>query len=211
VPPPSTLGLFTVAALALLVTPGPSVLYIVTRSMDQGRRAGLASVLGIHTGSIVHVAAAALGLSALLVTSAATFTVVKLGGAAYLIAIGLRRLFGAVDEDAGRPAPSSLRKIYGQGVIVNVLNPKTAIFFFAFLPQFIDPDRGPIALQTALLGVVFIAIGMLSDTTYAVAAGALGARLRDHPRFARRRQRLSGGIYVGLGLSAALVGTPRRS
>ena len=209
-PTPSTLGLFSVAALALLVTPGPSVLYIVTRSIDQGRRAGLASVLGIHTGSIVHVAAATLGLSALLMTSTAAFTVVKLAGAAYLIAIGLRRLFGKVDSSDDRRAPASMRKIYGQGVVVNVLNPKTALFFFAFLPQFIDPDRGPIALQTALLSVLFIAIGMLSDSTYAFAAGTLGARLRGDPRFARRRQRVSGGIYVGLGLTAALAGTPRR-
>ena len=209
-PAPSTLGLFTVAALVLLITPGPSVLYIVTRSMDQGRRAGLASVLGIHTGSIVHVAAATLGLSALLVTSAGAFTAVKLAGAAYLIAIGLRRLFGKVDEEVGRLAPVSLRKIYGQGVVVNVLNPKTAIFFFAFLPQFIDPDRGPVALQTALLGLLFIAVGMVSDATYALAAGTLGARLRAHPRFAHRRQRLSGGIYVGLGVTAAFAGAPRR-
>jgi threonine/homoserine/homoserine lactone efflux protein len=201
--------LFSVSALALLVTPGPSVLYIVTRSIDQGRRAGLASVLGIHTGSIVHVAAATLGLSAMLVTSAAAFTAVKLAGAAYLIAIGLRRLFGTVDEQAGSLVPASLRRVYGQGVVVNVLNPKTALFFLAFLPQFIDPDRGPVALQTALLGVLFIAIGMVSDTAYACAAGTFGARLRDHPHFARRRQRLSGGIYVGLGLTAAVAGGRR--
>jgi len=209
-PTTSTLGLFAVTALALLVVPGPAVLYIVTRSIDQGRRAGLASVLGIHTGSIVHVAAATAGLSAVLVTSASAFTAVKLIGAAYLVVIGLRRLFGRADDEDRKPTRASLRRIYGEGVIVNVLNPKTALFFFAFLPQFVDPNRGSVAGQTALLGVCFIALGMVSDSTYALAAGTLGATLRDRPAFARRRQRWSGGIYVGLGLTAAVATGPHQ-
>jgi threonine/homoserine/homoserine lactone efflux protein len=205
-----TVGLFSAAALALLIVPGPSVLYIVTRTIDQGRRAGFASVLGIHTGSIVHVAAATAGLSAVLVTSAAAFTVLKLVGAAYLITIGLRRLLGPVEDDRAVIAPASLRRVYGQGVVVNVLNPKTALFFFAFLPQFVDPDRGSVALQTALLGVWFIALGMLSDSAYSLVAGTLSTTLRSRPGFARRRQRVSGGIYVGLGLTAAVATAPTR-
>ena len=206
----STVLLFATAAVALLLVPGPAVLYIVTRSIDQGRRAGLVSVLGIHVGSMVHVAAATLGISAVLVTSATAFTAVKLAGAAYLIGIGLRRLFGPIEDDDPELVPSSLRRTFAQGVVVNVLNPKTALFFFAFLPQFIDPSRGSAAGQTALLGVCFIAIGSVTDSCYALLAGALGGRLRANPTFVRRRQRISGGIYVGLGLTAALATGPRR-
>jgi threonine/homoserine/homoserine lactone efflux protein len=205
-PAPSTLALFAAAALALLVVPGPAVLYIVTRSIDQGRRAGMASVAGIHTGSVVHVAAAAVGLSAVLAASATAFTVVKLSGAAYLIAIGVRKLLTKPDgAEAHALAPRivGLRRAYAQGVVVNVLNPKTALFFLAFLPQFVDPDRGSVTAQTVVLGLTFIALGILSDGTYALVAGSLGQRLRRSARFARLRDRTSGVVYIGLGLAAA--------
>ncbi|HZQ26888.1 MAG TPA: LysE family translocator [Acidimicrobiales bacterium] len=214
----SSFALFALAALALLAVPGPSVLYIITRSIEQGRRAGLVSVLGIHTGSLVHVAAAAVGVSTVLAASAAAFTTVKLLGAGYLVFIGVRKLLAASRADgahegvADDPEPPrvGLRRVYGQGVVVNVLNPKTALFFLAFLPQFTDPGRGPVAAQVVVLGLCFIALGMCSDGTYALVAGALGNRLRNNQRFARRRDQVSGVVYVGLGLTAALAGHPAR-
>ena len=194
-PPVSTLLVFATAALALLVVPGPSVLYIVTRSIDQGRRAGVASVLGIHTGSLVHIAAAAAGVSAVLAASATAFTTVKLAGAVYLVFIGVRRLIRREHGGDGNGGPrprDDLRRVYAQGVVVNVLNPKTALFFLAFLPQFVDPNRGPVAVQIAILGVLFIALGFCSDGTYAMVAGTLGRRLRESRRLTAFRDRWSG-------------------
>jgi threonine/homoserine/homoserine lactone efflux protein len=212
-PAPSALALFAVASLALLVVPGPAVFYIVTRSITQGRSAGLLSVLGVHTGSVVHVAAATVGLSAILASSAMAFTVVKFLGAGYLIWIGAQKLLRRHDdeEEVATAPPASGARLFGQGVVVNVLNPKTAIFFLAFLPQFIDPHRGPVAAQTAVLGCCFILLGMLSDGTYAVLGGALGGRLR-HSRVARRRlDRASGVAYIGLGVTAAFATNSRPS
>jgi threonine/homoserine/homoserine lactone efflux protein len=202
--------LFAPVALGLLVIPGPAVLYIVTRSVDQGRAAGIASVLGIHTGSLVHVAAAAAGLSALVVSSAVGFAVVKYAGAAYLIVLGIRKLVTPeeAEEIAGtdRP-PRSLRRIYAQGVVVNVLNPKTALFFLALLPQFVDVDRGAVWSQMLVLGFTFMALGMLSDGTYALAASKAGSLLRSSARFRAARRYVSGAIYLGLGAVAALSGS----
>jgi len=153
-PESTDLLLFAGAAVALLIIPGPAVLYIVTRSVAQGRVAGLTSVVGVHAGSLVHVAAAAFGLSALLASSATAFSVVKYLGAAYLVWLGIRQFRRRVDRDAAgvEPPPGySPARIFGEGVLVNVLNPKTAIFFLAFLPQFVDPGRGPVAVQMVLL------------------------------------------------------------
>src|SRR5438034_5264533 len=181
-PSGSTLAPFCAAALALIVVPGPAVIYVVTQSIDKGRRAGLVSTLGIGCGGLVHVAAATAGLSALIASSASAFTVVKLAGAAYLIAIGLWRLAGRGEDEAAEREPVAARRLFWQGAVVNVLNPKTALFFLAFLPQFVDPDRGAVALQAAVLGVVFVALAVLSDSTYAVVTPALAARLRDSRR-----------------------------
>jgi threonine/homoserine/homoserine lactone efflux protein len=208
-PEPHTLLVFSAAALALLVVPGPAVLYIVTRSVDQGRTAGLVSVLGIHLGSVAHVAAAAAGLSALLLSSAVAFSVVKYAGAAYLVFLGIRTLVRreeALDPDADPPR-ASLRRIFWQGTVVNVLNPKTALFFLAFLPQFVDVDRGPVWIQMVALGVTFILLGMVSDATYALVAARAGRWLRTSPRFRRTQRYVSGGIYVSLGAAAALSGS----
>lgn len=207
-PEPNVLGLFCLAALALLVVPGPSVLYIVTRSMDQGRMAGLTSVLGIHTGTLVHIAAAAAGISALLISSAVAFNVVRFAGAAYLIYIGLKRLFGR-EEPIGveQGSPRKLSRIYYQGVVVNVLNPKTALFFFAFLPQFVDPSKGAAWLQIVFLGLVFIAVGIVSDGTYALAASTLAGKLRTSRHFHRFQRYFAGGTLVALGVTAALSGS----
>jgi threonine/homoserine/homoserine lactone efflux protein len=208
-----TLLVFAPVALALLVVPGPAVLYIVTRSIDQGRTAGFVSVAGIHVGSLVHVVAAALGLSAVLASSALAFSVVKLAGAAYLIALGLRKILAKDEgeEVRGEPQERSLRRIFGQGVVVNVLNPKTALFFLAFLPQFVDTDRGVVGLQMVALGLTFIALGICSDGTYALVAARAGGWLRSSERFRRGQRYVSGGIYLSLGAVAALSGSRTES
>ncbi|HZT17029.1 MAG TPA: LysE family translocator [Gaiellaceae bacterium] len=201
-PTVSTIALFALASLALAVVPGPAVTYIVTQSVDKGRRAGLASAAGVASGGLVHVAAATAGLSALIASSAAAFTVVKLAGAAYLIAVGIRRVL-THDETVTEPQPAPLQRVWAQGVVVNVLNPKTALFFLAFLPQFVDPHRGAVWTQVAFLGCLFAGIAFSSDVTYAVLADALAGRLRRGRRAAALRRYLSGGIFVALGVTAA--------
>src|SRR6476619_6049703 len=150
-PTPSTIALFSLAAIALAVVPGPAVTYIVTQSVDKGRRAGLVSALGVASGGLVHVTAAIVGLSALIASSATAFTAIKLVGAAYLIVVGIRRIFGKDEDEAAEAAPAERRRLYRQCAVVNVLNPKTALFFLAFLRQFGDPDRGSVTLQIAVL------------------------------------------------------------
>ncbi len=208
-PSTTTLLLFLSASLALLVIPGPSVTFIVTRSVQQGRAAGLVSVLGVHAGSVVHVLAAALGLSAVLASSALAFTVVKYVGAAYLLYLGIRQLWRSkAAADTPDPEPDSRWRLFRQGAIVNILNPKTAIFFLAFLPQFVAPARGPVWFQVIVLGLVFMALGMLSDGAYALAAGAIGDRLRGSATVGRWLDRVSGGIHIALGTFAALAKNP---
>jgi threonine/homoserine/homoserine lactone efflux protein len=203
-PTGSTIAVFLLAAIALAVVPGPAVAYIVTQSIDQGRRAGVFSALGVATGGLVHVTAATVGLSALIASSATAFTVVKLVGALYLIVVGIRRILSG---DAADVEPRALRaplvRIYRQGVIVNVLNPKTALFFLAFLPQFVDPDRGAVWPQVALLGVVFVSVAVLSDLTYALVSDAIAGRIRRTGTGARVRRWLTGGVFVALGITAA--------
>ncbi len=210
---PSRFAVFAVAALALLVVPGPAVIYIVAQSLDQGRRAGVVSVFGIHTGSLVHVLAATVGLSQLLVSSATAYTVVKYAGAAYLIGLGVRRILTrdrVADDDA--PAvvvdPRSNRQLFRQGVVVNVLNPKTALFFLAFLPQFVDVDAGRVPLQIAVLGVTFVLLGLVTDTVWALAAGTLGSTLRRSARVLRVERLVSGSVFIALGALTAASGRP---
>jgi threonine/homoserine/homoserine lactone efflux protein len=204
-PDPSRLALFVGAALLLLVVPGPSVLYIVTQSVSHGRRAGIASVAGITTGTLVHIAAATVGLSALLASSAVAFDVAKYLGAAYLIVIGVRRLAGLerAQEERAR-GTRDLGRLYRQGIVVNTLNPKTALFFLAFLPQFVDPSRGVAWVQVLLLGLLFATLGFMSDGIWALVAGALGDRLRRSRRFPAVQRYVSGSVFVGLGAVAAL-------
>jgi threonine/homoserine/homoserine lactone efflux protein len=199
---PSTLALFMLASLALAVVPGPAVLYIVAQSIDQGRFAGLVSALGIGTGGLVHVVAATIGLSSLLASSATAFTIVKYAGAAYLIVLGVRRLLTReqVDDESARP-PRARRQIYRDGVIVNVLNPKTALFFLAFLPQFVDPDAGAAPLQILGLGLLFVAIAFCSDSVWALAAGTLGSWLKRSRWYLGVKRWVTGTVFVGLGLS----------
>jgi len=210
-PDASSFALFLAAAIALLVVPGPAVFYIVAQSIDQGRVAGLVSTLGIGAGSLVHVAAAAIGLSSLLVSSAEGFTAVKYAGAAYLVFLGVRRLLGRDEPaDAAVRERKPLGRLFKQGVVVNVLNPKTALFFFAFLPQFVDTDAGMVAAQIALLGVIFVLLGLASDGLYALVAGTLGERLRGSARVLRIQRYVSGTVFVGLGLATAVSGSNRK-
>jgi threonine/homoserine/homoserine lactone efflux protein len=204
VPDTSTLVVFGAAALALIVVPGPAVLYIVAQSIDRGRLAGFVSALGVAVGGLVHVTAATIGLSSLLVSSATAFTAVKYAGAAYLIGLGLHTLFVRRD-----PPPEAivrerrLRRRFWQGVVVNVLNPKTALFFLAFLPQFVDPDQGSAALQLGVLGLLFVSLAVLSDSVWALAAGTASEHLRGSRRFLAVQRYVSGSVFVGLGALTA--------
>ncbi len=204
----SQLYLFVIAALVLLLVPGPAVLYIVARSVSQGRPAGLASVLGIETASLLHTSAAALGLSAILLSSALAFEVVKYLGAGYLVYLGIRKLF-ARGEDEARQAiePESLMHVYAQGLMVNLLNPKTALFFFAFLPQFVVPSKGNIALQVLALGILFIGMATMTDSTYALLASSVADRIKGNPGFMKSQRYFAGLVYVGLGVTTALSGS----
>ena len=212
-PPPRELALFMTAAIVLLVIPGPAVLYIVTRSAEQGRKSGLASCCGIATGGLVHVVTAACGLSALLVSSATAYSAVKYIGAAYLIYLGVRKFRETAPDIGGskRVQPASLRRIYAQGVVVQIFNPKSAIFFFAFLPQFVDPARGPATLQFLALGLLFTVMGLTSDSLWAVAAGSAAGWLRRNRFFLRHQHHVSGTVYIGLGLATAASGSARLS
>ena len=207
----SGLGLFVVAALVLLITPGPAVLYIVTRSIDQGRWAGLVSMLGVHVGTLVHVAAAAVGLSAVLVASATAFTAVKWLGAAYLVYLGVRRILDrTVTGSVASGRPRRLRRAFLDGVVVNTLNPKTALFFLAFLPQFVDLSRGRPEAQILGLGLLFVLLGTLTDGAYALSAGTAARWLRGRPRFLAGERWVSGGVYIGLGVVAAVSSGGRK-
>ena len=202
----SDLPVFLLAALVLLLTPGPAVLYIVARSVDQGRLAGFVSVLGIEVGNFAQVLAAALGLSLILVSSALAFSIVKYLGAAYLIYLGVRRLL--TREPAHQPKTfqrQSLRRIFRQGMVVAVLNPKTALFFFAFLPQFVDSTKGPVSLQLLTLGCLFVLMAIVTDGLYALLAGSIGQWLKGTRAFLRFERYVVGAVYIGLGLTAALA------
>jgi threonine/homoserine/homoserine lactone efflux protein len=206
-PDPHAYLLFCLAALALIVVPGPAVLYIVARSFDGGRAAGLVSALGVATGGLVHVLAAVVGLSSLVASSATAFTVVKYAGAAYLIVLGVRRLLERDEDRAVEVAATVDRlRVYRDGIVVNVLNPKTALFFVAFLPQFVDPDAGAVPLQLAVLGFTFVLIALTSDSAYALLAGTAGGFVR-RPRALRVQRYVSGSVYLGLGVATALTGS----
>ena len=210
-PAPATLLVFALPASVLVAIPGPNHIYIVTRSIAQGRRIGLASAFGVETGTLVHISAATVGLSALIASSAVAFDTLRYAGAAYLAYLGIRALLrdDALELDGG-PAPPSARRAYLDGVLVNVLNPKVALFFLAFLPQFVDPARGATSTQILVLGLVVFTIATTSDVVYALAAGALGGWLRSRPAFVRVQRHLTGCIYLGLAAAATFVPGERR-
>jgi threonine/homoserine/homoserine lactone efflux protein len=210
-PDVTSLWLFVAAALVLAVTPGPAVLYIVTRSVSQGRLAGVVSCLGVAVGGMVHVVGAAVGLSAVLATSALAFNLVKYAGAAYLVWLGIQKLRRARQPDAdGTAAPHPLLRIFREGVVVNVLNPKTALFFLAFLPQFVAPSKGSVPLQCAALGGLFVLIALCTDASWSLAASGAGSWLRRHPGFVATERYIAGGTYITLGLAAAVTGHARK-
>lgn len=210
-PTPSTVAVFVLAAFGLIVIPGPAVLYIVARGIHQGRLAALVSALGVEVGALVHVVAAALGLSALLLSSAVAFSVVKWAGAAYLVYLGIRTLLAPeTTTQTTAVAPKSLPRIFVQGFLVNLLNPKVALFFFAFLPQFVDPTRGTVAAQTLVLGGLFVAMAACSDSVYALLAGSLGGWRRGNLRFLRAQRWFTGTVYLALGATTALTGSEKK-
>lgn len=198
------LAAFAIASLVLAATPGPGVLYIVTRTLAQGRRAGLASVAGVALGNLGNALAASLGLAALLAVSTLAFDIVKYAGAAYLLYLGLRTLRApwAPTADAPREAPPSPRVILRDGFFVALLNPKTALFFAAFLPQFIDPGL-PAMAQSVLFGVAFVAIAACTDTAYVLLAGAAAPALGNLNRARASGRYLTAAIYIGLGMFTA--------
>lgn len=208
----SRLLVFCLAAAAIAAVPGPAVLYIVTRSVEHGRRAGLASAAGAASGALLQTVAAAAGLASLLIASSTAFDIVKYTGAAYLIFMGIRRLLSkevtSLDE-LGHTPDLSLLRVYAQGVVVNVLNPKVTLFLLAFLPQFVDPARGHEGLQIGTFGGIFVAIGLVSDSAYALVAGTAADWLRRKRRFARMQRYVAGTVFVGLGVTAALTGSAR--
>ena len=203
----TTLLLFAAASFALIVVPGPAVLYVITRSLDQGRGAGLASVVGVSVGAYVHIIAAAVGLSAVLASSVVAFSIIKYAGAAYLIYLGVRKFMSKPKLEPSQEVTSQpLGKIFLEGIVVNILNPKTALFFLAFLPQFVHPDSG-VASQILILGSVFVLVALVSDGAYALLASTFGTFLKQSRRFLRLQHYLSGATYVALGVGAALNGS----
>lgn len=206
----SKLYFFIGATLALLLVPGPAVLYITARSASQGRMAGLVSVLAIETANFLQAVAAALGLSAILLSSALAFDVVKYVGAAYLIYLGIRKLLTrehqAEEEQVRR---ESLSRIYWQGFLVNILNPKTALFFFAFLPQFVNPEKGNVTAQSLILGAIFVGLAIITDSMYALLASSLAGRLKGNRNFQKGQRYFAGLVYIGLGITTALTGAKK--
>jgi len=207
-PSHTSLAVFVSAALVLLMIPGPAVFYIVGRAMGQGRAAGLVSALGIAVGTLIHVAAAVVGLSAPLMSSAVAFSVVKYLGAAYLIFLGVQKLLNKDSFAPSGPADRTpLRRIFAQGIVVNILNPKTALFFFAFLPQFVDASRGRVPGQIFFLGTLFALMGATTDSLWGLFAGTLARWLRGNSRWTQAPRYVSGGMLISLGVATAFAGS----
>jgi len=202
-PEKAALLAFLIAALALNLAPGPDMLYVIGRSVGQGRKAGIVSSLGVFVGCWVHILAAAFGIAALLRSSPVAFNVVRYAGAAYLIYLGIKMLAQKTDLASQQLKTERLGVIFRQGAITNMLNPKVAIFFLAFLPQFVDARRGNVVLQILLLGLIFNVGGTLVNLAVAYAGGTLGELLRRNQSIARLQRRFTGLIFVGLGLRLA--------
>ncbi len=202
-PSPTTLLLFALATFLLTVTPGPGVLYVTARSLAQGRRAGFASMFGIESGEVVWIATAATGVAAVLSASVSALAFLRFAGAAYLIFLGVQRWREA--GAAAQPEPARLGRIFAQGFVTQLLNPKVAVFFVAFLPQFLNPAQA-IAPQVAVLGIVYIAIAIAVDASYVMSAAAVSRRFTQGVAARRRTDRIAAASYVALGLAAAATG-----
>ncbi len=205
------LSLFIGATLVLLLTPGPAVLYIIARSIDQGRSAGLVAVLGMAVGSFFHILAAAFGLSALLMTSSLAFQAVKYVGAAYLIYLGVRKLISRSQlQEPELGKTKNLRSIFTESIVVNLLNPKTALFFLAFLPQFIHASQGSVAVQFITLGAIFTLMGLVSDSLFAILAASLRNWVVKNPFSQNAQHYFIGMVYILLGAATALTGSNKK-
>ena len=199
----TTVMLFALATLILTASPGPGVLYVVARSVSQGRRGGFASMFGIESGEVIWLIAAATGVAALLAASTAALTFLRFGGAAYLILLGIQGWRRAGTFVVPERAP--LGRIFAQGFLTQLLNPKVTIFFVAFLPQFLNPS-GPIAMQVLVLGIVYVAIALIVDTSYVMTASALSHRFLRRPAAQKQTARFAAGTYIVLGVAAAALG-----
>jgi threonine/homoserine/homoserine lactone efflux protein len=200
----ATLGLYAAAAFVLAITPGPGIMYVLTRSLKGGRKEGVLSSLGTGTGGMVHVLAAAFGISAILATSATAFAVVKFAGALYLVYLGIKTWLESDQHAPETQSSGSSRGAFAQGIVTELLNPKTALFFLSFIPQFVQPQAGNITQQFLLLGTISIFFNTAVDLVVAFFAGALGQRLRQSLRFRRGQRLATAGAMVGLGAYVAL-------
>jgi len=199
---------FLVASVVLAVTPGPGVVYIVTRSLLQGRRSGLASVAGVAIGNLGNAFAASLGLAAVFAASSVAYSIVKYAGAIYLVYLGIKTIRSRVETSAPTVTEVPLRTVFRDGLLVALFNPKTAIFFAAFLPQFLSTDQSFLA-QSAVLGTIFVLIAAVSDSCYALAASAIAGWLTSRKGLGRFGAWFGGGTYIGLGIATALIGDHR--
>lgn len=205
-PPWPLFSAFLLASLVLAVTPGPVVIYVVTRSLVQGRRSGLVSVAGVALGNLGNALAASVGLAALFAISSIAFSVIKYAGALYLVYLGVQMLRASpVENSIAISATVSLKRVFRDGFVVALLNPKTTVFFAAFLPQFLSAGAPPM-VQGMALGSLFVAIATITDSAYALAAGAAAPALRGNI-IRRIGRRLGGGVFIGLGVFTALAGS----
>ncbi|MFN4015387.1 MAG: LysE family translocator [Reyranella sp.] len=205
---PATLALFTLTALAIAISPGPGILYVAARTLAGGRREGLASSFGTGLGGLVHVAAGAIGVSALVMASAEAFTMLKLAGALYLVWLGIKAIREARQPFEARPVTTGAARAFREGIVVEALNPKTATFFLAFLPQFVDSAAGPIWLQFAVLGVISMALNTAADVVVAMLASRARSIALGRPTMLRRLRTAAGSLIAALGLALVFARRP---
>ena len=203
IPPLHSLLLFMAAGLALNITPGPDMLYVAARSTSEGRAAGIVSSLGIATGTLFHITAVALGLSALLAAVPIAYTTVRIAGASYLVYLGVRALASRSANGPRSIERAPLGAIFRQGMLTNMLNPKVALFFLAFLPQFVDPSRGSAAMQIVILGLIFDTSGTVVNTIVALATSGAANRVRVNSRLGEILHKFTGVVFIGLGVRIA--------
>jgi threonine/homoserine/homoserine lactone efflux protein len=203
----SQVALFMAGAFIIIIIPGPNILYLIARSIHQGRLAGFVSVLGIEAATLVHICAATLGLTSLLLSSAIAFTVVKYAGAIYLVYLGVRKLLEQQEHEEELNETEGLKQIFLQGFVVNLLNPKTAMFFLAFLPQFVDPGHESAKVQIISFGAILVALAIVVEVAYVLLSSQLRLWLKGDRQFSKSRRCLAGGAYIGLGLTTALSGS----
>ena len=210
-PSSATLGAFALAATALILLPGPAMLFLVSRGIGQGRRLAFASTLGIEAATATMVLLTAFGLSALITSSVIAFSIVKYAGAAYLVVLAIREFRSKGHFSIHAKSVTGAGRAFLDAYLVGISNPKTAVFFLAFFPQFVHPSSGPVWSQVLILGGVFVLIGLVFDTGYAMSAGTVGTWLQRHPRALERQKYVSGGIFLAMGGAAALTGHPQKA